>query len=61
MTAEDTPARVRRYRRRAEELRTMAKDWHDPDTRAKVISMAEDYDRMADHLEKSADPEGSGS
>ena len=46
---------AKRYRHHAEELRTMAHDWRDPDTLSKVNDLARDYDEMAEKLERSAE------
>ena len=43
--------RAIRYRNYAEELRLIAADKATPENRQRLISAAEDYDRMADSLE----------
>ena len=45
--------RAQQYRFRAEELRTIVASWLDPEMRASLEKIANDYDRMADHLERS--------
>jgi len=45
------PGEVRRYRDRAEELRTKA-DGFTPENRAMLLSMADYYDRFAQQLEQ---------
>ena len=38
-----------RYRKRAEELRTIAADLHDKEGSATLLKVAEEYERMAQH------------
>lgn len=52
--------RADRYRRYAEELRTMADGWQDPATIQKVTTLASDWEAMADRLERSAKGDGIG-
>ena len=40
------------YRVRAEELRTMSSEWIDPEIRAMLERVAQDYERMAASLEQ---------
>ena len=54
----DWHERAKLYRHRAEELRTVAQDWHDAGTQQKVADLARDYDRMADDLERAAAADG---
>jgi hypothetical protein len=46
--------KVRVYRHRAEELRTIAQDFLDEKTQALLAKLADDYERMADALERRA-------
>lgn len=48
----DTAAKVRRYRDRAEELRTIAADWINDEAQASLLKVARDYERMANSLER---------
>ena len=50
----DTVQRAKEYRERAEELRTIAQDWMDPETQQSLLKVAIDYERMADSLERAA-------
>jgi hypothetical protein len=50
--------RARRYRDRAEELRTIAQEWMDADAMATLSSLAHEYERMAEDLELSATRDG---
>jgi hypothetical protein len=52
MTEADIAARVKLYRHRAEELRAMVEEWRNPDTLAKLLALASDYDKMAEDLER---------
>ena len=47
--------RARHFRRRAEELRTIADEWIDIGTREMLGRVAKDYDNMAELWEKEAD------
>ncbi|HTT82907.1 MAG TPA: hypothetical protein VMF67_05470 [Rhizomicrobium sp.] len=47
----DDAARIERYRNHAEELRMLAEGCQES-TKAQVLNMARDYDRMAEALEK---------
>ena len=47
-------AKIRGYRERAEELRTIAQDFSDSETQRLLTRLAADYERMAEHLERSA-------
>jgi hypothetical protein len=48
---EDMSREIRSLRHRAEQVRTTAKDVHDPYSRRSLLLMALSYDRMARHLE----------
>lgn len=53
--------RVRQYRSRAEELRTLAELWSDAMARESLGRVARDYDHLADSLEcnlRGRKPEG---
>jgi len=39
------------WRSRAEEMRVVAEDMRDPETRATALRIADDYDRLADYAE----------
>lgn len=48
----DTPEeRARKYRLRAEEIRTTAENSRNPETRATFLRIASDYDEMATYVE----------
>lgn len=49
------PSRAQSYRDRAEELRAKADDFHDPVNRKTIEVLAEEYQAMADRLEKFMD------
>ena len=49
--AEQQFGKIKRFRDHAEELRTMAQNWRDPETLQTVLELANDYDRMAETLE----------
>lgn len=44
--------RAQRYRFRAEELRTVAEGWMDPDAIITLATLAMQYEKMADALER---------
>ena len=46
-----------RYRHRAEEIRQIAEETKDPKMRATLFSVAADYEKMANTLERIAGPE----
>ena len=50
---QDTAERARRYRTRADELRAMSADWKNPETRAMLVRIAEDYEKLAALLDES--------
>ena len=37
-----------RWRKRAEDMRALAQDVHDPDIKARMLRVAEDYDCLAE-------------
>ena len=49
---EDRQTRIETYRNRAEELRAIADTLHDPQAKAMLLRIANDYIRMAEGLEK---------
>jgi hypothetical protein len=53
----DAVQRARDYRDRAEQLRTIAQDWIGEDTQRSLLKVANDYERMADSLERLAKAE----
>jgi hypothetical protein len=50
--------RARRYRYRAEEMRTMSGGWSNPETLRILNELARDYDRMAEAMEVPAERDG---
>jgi hypothetical protein len=52
------PEKIKRYRARAEELRTMGSEWKHADTLKMLLSMAADYEEMALILERIEDADG---
>ena len=53
----------RAWRARAEECRAIADTFENPETRAKMLAVAADYERMAENAERreqAAAPEGAG-
>ena len=46
--------RARQFRTLAEEIRTAAEAMRDPEARRTMISLADDYDSLADHAEEQA-------
>jgi len=46
--------RAKHYRERAEELRTIAQDWIGREPRVSLLTIAIDYERMAESLERLA-------
>ena len=46
-----------RYRQRAEELRAIADQSVDPNTKAALLALAEDYERMAQSRERLSESE----
>jgi hypothetical protein len=48
----DNAAKVRHYRDRADELRTIAADWISNDAHAAILKVARDYERLADSIER---------
>ena len=49
---EDASKRAERYRFRAEELRTISSPWLAEDAREMIESVAKDYERMAEYLQR---------
>lgn len=47
--------KARNYRERAEELRTIAQDFADAQSRKMLTKLALDYERMAEQVEQVAD------
>ncbi len=43
--------KIRSYRERAEELRTIAQDFSSAETQSQLTNLARDYERMAEALE----------
>lgn len=56
MPESDRIKRAEQYRFRAEELRSICASWIDTETRAMLSRVANDYDRMAAHLEREIVP-----
>ncbi|HEY1614233.1 MAG TPA: hypothetical protein VGF97_11125 [Rhizomicrobium sp.] len=50
---QEAAERAQRYRRRADELRTMAADWKNAETRVMLQRIAKDYEKLAALLEDS--------
>jgi hypothetical protein len=48
---EDRTTRADGYRTRAEELRTIAETLKEPESKAKLLRIADDYARMAEAVE----------
>jgi hypothetical protein len=44
--------KIRRFRDRAEEFRVRSAERHEPDARARLIQVADSYERMADFLQQ---------
>jgi hypothetical protein len=42
------PTKVEQYRNRAEELRTIAEEWSGPETRRMLLTLAAEFERMAE-------------
>jgi hypothetical protein len=54
---------ARAWRARAEECRAIADTFDNPETRAKMLAVADDYERMAENAERreqAAAPDGAG-
>ena len=52
----DSPARARRLRSRAEEIRTAAEGMQSIPARTTMLHIAETYDRLANHLDGKPEP-----
>ena len=48
--------RAKHYRRRAKELKVIAREWMDSGTRDNLMSVAERYNHMAERIEKQFQP-----
>jgi hypothetical protein len=52
ITGIELRSRIRQYRERAAELHSDAPNWHGEDTQEAMLDAADDYEFMADMLEK---------